>query len=189
MSYSHLANTPDFWNRRDSRQFSNIVPIVVPGQLTYNNVTGIISSPQDLRSCVQPRFEESRPLRPNAPTMWSRPPLTPEVCDAALRPWQDSFSPTSSHYPGQAYPQLIDFQEYDRQSGGSSMHSPTPNHCCPSYQPATTAIIEEVPENYEPTNPLKHQPAPAELPACETGVIYPTLGHCSSHGGRRKGER
>ncbi|KAJ7363846.1 hypothetical protein DFH08DRAFT_798310 [Mycena albidolilacea] len=122
MSYSHLANTPDFRNHRcDSHQFSNIVPIVVPGQLTYDNVSGIISSPQDLRSRAQPRFEESRPLRLNAPTMWSRPPLAQDTHGAALPPQQFSFSPTGSHYPGPAYPQLMDFREYDRQSGGSSM--------------------------------------------------------------------
>jgi hypothetical protein len=110
MSYSYLANTPDLQNRRrDSRQFSNIVPIAVPGQLTYDNVSGIISSPQDLRSRVQPHFEESRPLRLNAPTMWSRPPLAPEAHGAALHPQPFSFSPTGSHYPGQAYPQVMDF--------------------------------------------------------------------------------
>ncbi|KAJ7301453.1 hypothetical protein DFH08DRAFT_978697 [Mycena albidolilacea] len=178
MSYSHLANTPDFRNRRsDSHQFSNIVPIVVPGQLTFDNVSGIISSLQDLRSRAQPRFEESRPLRPNAPTMWSRPPLDPEACGAALRPQQFSFSPTGSHYPGQEYPQLMEFREYDRQSGGSSMRSPTPNRRRVSYQPATTtAIIEEVQETYDPTDPLEQQPAPAVFPPRDTGVIYPHLG-------------
>jgi hypothetical protein len=57
----------------------------------------------------------------------------------------------------------MDFREYDHQSGGSSMHSPTPNRHHPSYQPATTAIIEEVAEAYDPMDPLNYQPALATL--------------------------
>ncbi|KAJ7331085.1 hypothetical protein DFH08DRAFT_966822 [Mycena albidolilacea] len=176
MSYSHLTNTPDIRDRRQSCSFSTIVPIIVLGQLTYGTASGIISSPQDLRSRVQPHFEESRPLRPNAPTMWSRPPLAPEARDAALRPRKDSFSAAGSQYPGQKYPQLMDFREYDRQSGGSSMHSPTPARHRPSYQPAPTAIVEELLENYDPNDPLEHQPAPADFAANVPGTIYPYAG-------------
>jgi hypothetical protein len=50
----------------------------------------------------------------------------------------------------------MDFREYDRQSGGSSLHSPTPAHRRPLFQPATMVIIEEVAEAYDPTDPLDY---------------------------------
>jgi hypothetical protein len=77
--------------------------------------------------------------------MWPRPPLNTEARGAALRPWMGSLSPTSTQYPGQTYPQVMDFHEYDQRSGGSSMHSPTVFRRRESFQP-TTVRIEEVTE-------------------------------------------
>jgi hypothetical protein len=76
----------------------------------------------------------------------------------------------------------MDFREYDRQSGGSSMHSPTPACHHPSFQPVSTAIIEEVAETYDPMDPLDYRLAPADLLAdvCRKNVHgLPRL--CSSN--------
>ncbi|KAJ6516519.1 hypothetical protein C8R45DRAFT_920227, partial [Mycena sanguinolenta] len=171
-----MPDTPDFQGQRDrnqrrySRQFSAIVPIAFPTEISaapdqpaYTFTSS--SDPRAPRLRSQPHFDpaQQRPPRPNAPNFFSRPLLTPERLGSSYRAQMTAPSPTESQYPGPNYPQVVDFDDLDQISLSGSRASPTLRRRSSVIQSAT---IYELPEQEVPGLPSvpEHPPAPAFPP-------------------------
>src|ERR1700712_2028018 len=110
MSFSHLPSTPEAkGKRRESTLIRSMVPLQPPSLATSNftptYAAATFSTPTSSR---HPHFEETRPLRPNAPNPWSHPRLEDPSGPFTRCGPRASISPTLSQFQGVGFQSLIE---------------------------------------------------------------------------------